>query len=77
MVEFCHLHAKIYFFDAGVFRSLRPADLRGLRTFHQDYPESSPLLLYRGDEALERNGVRCLPVERFLRELIPGRDLPC
>ena len=58
-------------------RSVRPRDLRGLRTFHEDYPESSPLLLYRGDEALERNGVRCLPVDRFLRELIPGRDLPC
>ena len=58
-------------------RSLRPSDLRSLRTFHQDYPESSPLLLYRGDEALERNGVRCLPVEQFLRELIPGRELPC
>ena len=58
-------------------RSVRPADLRGLRTFHQDYPESSPLLLYRGDEALERNGVRCLPVDRFLRELVPGRGLPC
>ena len=58
-------------------RSVRPRDLRGLRTFHEDYPESSPLLLYRGDEALERHGVRCLPVDRFLRELIPGRDLPC
>ena len=57
-------------------RSLRPGDLRGLRTFHADYPESSPLLLYRGDETLERNGVRCMPVDRFLRELIPGRELP-
>ena len=55
---------------------MRPRDLRGLRTFREDYPESSPLLLYRGDEALERNGVRCLPVDRFLRELTPGRDLP-
>ena len=57
-------------------RSVRPRDLRGLRTFREDYPESSPLLLYRGDEVLERNGVRCLPVDRFLRELTPGRDLP-
>ena len=57
-------------------RSVRPSDLRGLRTFHEDYPESSPLLLYRGEEALERNGIRCVPVDRFLRGLIPGRDLP-
>ena len=58
-------------------RSLRPRDLRGLRTFHRDYPESAPILLYRGDETLDRDGVRCVPVDRFLRELIPGRDLPC
>ena len=57
-------------------RSLRPADLRGIRTFHRDYPEATPLLLYRGSETLERDGVRCVPVERFLRELVPGRDLP-
>lgn len=58
-------------------RSVRPRDLRRLKAFRDDYPESSPLLLYRGDEALERSGVRCLPVDRFLRELVPGRDLPC
>ena len=57
-------------------RSLRPHDLRGIRTFHADYPEAAPLLLYRGDEALERDGIRCLPVDRFLTELTPGRELP-
>ena len=24
------------------------ADLRGIKTFHRDYPEATPLLLYRG-----------------------------
>ena len=69
-------HGKFYFFDCGVFRSLRPADLRGIKTFHHDYPEAAPLLLYRGSETLERDGVRCMPVDRFLRELVPGRALP-
>ena len=68
--------AGFYAIEVKNSRSLRLSDLRGLRTFHQDYPESSPLLLYRGDEALEWHGVRCLPVERFLHDLIPGRDLP-
>ena len=67
-------HGKFYFFDCGVFRSLRPADLRGIKTFHRDYPEAAPL--YRGSETLERDGVRCMPVDRFLRELVPGRALP-
>ena len=57
-------------------RSLRPSDLRGIKTFHRDYPEASPLFLYRGDETLERDGVRCLPVDRFLRGLTPGAELP-
>ena len=34
-------HGKFYFFDCGVFRSLRPADLRGIKTFHHDYPEAA------------------------------------
>ncbi|MDE0220362.1 MAG: DUF4143 domain-containing protein, partial [Spirochaetaceae bacterium] len=57
-------------------RSLRPSDLRGIRAFHQDYPEAAALVLYRGGDTLERDGVRCLPVDRFLRELVPGRPLP-
>lgn len=57
-------------------RSLRPRDLRGIRTFGQDYPEASLFLLYRGEETLERDGVRCMPVDRFLSGLVPGRELP-
>lgn len=55
--------------------TVRSQDLRSLRAFHADYPECTPLLLYRGVDALEIDGVRCLPGERFLRELRPGRGL--
>ncbi len=55
---------------------LRPSDLRGLRTFVKDYPEAQPLLLYRGEDRLMKNGILCLPVEEFLRELKPGSALP-
>jgi len=55
---------------------VRPADLRGLRAFAEDYPEADLRLLYRGTEALEIDGIRCLPCEGFLRELRPGRPLP-
>ena len=57
-------------------QSLRPGDLRGLKAFHHDYPEASPLLLYRGHETLERDGIRCMPVDRFLLGLRPGSVLP-
>ena len=57
-------------------RSVRPEDLRGLRAFKEDYPESTAILLYRGEEALERGGILALPVEGFLKALRPDRPLP-
>ncbi len=55
---------------------IRPADLRGLRAFQEDYPEASLRLLYRGRETLDLDGIRCLPCEEFLRALVPGSPLP-
>jgi hypothetical protein len=31
------------------------------------------LLLYRGPDALEVGGIRCVPVEHFLLRLVPAR----
>jgi predicted AAA+ superfamily ATPase len=56
--------------------TIRPADLRGLKAFREDYPEAELRLLYRGEEARVVDGIRCLPCEDFLRALIPGRPLP-
>ena len=56
-------------------RDVRREDLRGLKAFRQDYPESEPLLLYRGRDRLRMDDVLCLPVEDFLRSLTPGRGL--
>lgn len=55
--------------------SVRPADLRAITTFIEDYPECTGLLLYRGSDRLEINGIRCVPVDEFLRTLRPGRAL--
>lgn len=52
---------------------VRPADINGLKAFREDYPECKPLLLYRGKESLELDGIRCWPVERFLKDLTPSR----
>lgn len=52
--------------------TVRSNDLRPLRTFMEDYPEAKPLLLYRGTEELMIDGIRCVPVETFLRSLTPG-----
>jgi uncharacterized protein len=56
--------------------AIRPADLRGLKAFREDYPEAELRLLYRGNEALEIDGIQCVPCDDFLRRLIPGQPLP-
>lgn len=54
---------------------VRSEDLRGLRAFGDDYPEATRVLLYRGNERLQNDGVACLPLDAFLRALAPDRDL--
>ena len=50
-------------------------DLRSLRAFRDDYPEAETAVLYRGRERLRIDGVWCLPVEEFLRRMIPEQRL--
>jgi uncharacterized protein len=64
--------------EAGLFavevknsRQVKPEDLRALREFAVDYPEARCTLLYRGKERLVREGVQCLPCDKFLLELKP------
>jgi predicted AAA+ superfamily ATPase len=52
---------------------LRPEDMRALRAFRDDYPDSHALLIYRGTERLLRGDVLCLPCEEFLKSLVPNR----
>ncbi len=56
-------------------RTVRPSDVRALVAFVDDYPESEPLLLYRGLDRLSIRGVRVVPVGDFLAQLRPQRAL--
>lgn len=51
------------------------SDLRALRAFRKDYPEAETAVLYRGRERLRIDGTWCLPVEEFLRGIVPDRGL--
>jgi predicted AAA+ superfamily ATPase len=54
---------------------IRPADLRGLKSFRDEYPESSVILLYRGRERMLRDGILCLPCGDFLLRLFPDKTI--
>ncbi|MCP4148648.1 MAG: ATP-binding protein [bacterium] len=47
---------------------IRAKDLRPLKTFCLDYPECTPIFLYRGEEKLNIDGIACLPCDTFLLE---------
>jgi len=57
-------------------RTIHPAHLRSLKAFRSDYPECVQVLLYRGQERINRDGIQCIPCEMFLKELTPGQPLP-
>jgi predicted AAA+ superfamily ATPase len=54
---------------------VRAEDLRGLNAFGQDYPQCSRVFLYGGAERLKIEGILCLPVHEFLRNLDPQKGL--
>lgn len=51
---------------------VRNEDLRGLKSFGEDFPESQRWLLYRGHERFVRDGILCMPCEEFLLQLKPN-----
>ncbi|MFA4837481.1 MAG: AAA family ATPase [Dehalococcoidia bacterium] len=55
--------------------TVRPSDLRGLKAFRDEYPESRVALLYRGQERILRDEILCLPIADFLSRLYPNRSI--
>ncbi len=54
---------------------IRPEDLKSLESFLEEYPEATGFLLYRGSELFKRNNILCVPVDMFLRNLVPDIGL--
>ena len=51
---------------------IHPGDLRALNHFKEDYPESQTLLIYRGEEKQLIDHILCMPVDEFLRSMMPN-----
>ncbi|MBW6486405.1 MAG: DUF4143 domain-containing protein [Syntrophobacterales bacterium] len=64
--------AGLYALEVKNSSQVRPEDLRGLKSFGEDFPESHRWLLYRGKERFLRDGILCVPCEEFLLRLKPG-----
>ncbi len=53
--------------------NVHPADFHSLEAFREDYPEVTPLLLYRGKHRLKQRDILCCPVEEFLPKIHPNK----
>ena len=72
-VDFIVYGAKgIFAIEVKNSSRIQPQDIKSLRSFKEDYPESKAYLLYRGKERLMKNGVHCVPCDDFLQALRPG-----
>ncbi|NGX49913.1 MAG: hypothetical protein K940chlam5_01520 [Candidatus Anoxychlamydiales bacterium] len=50
-------------------------DIKGLKAFKKDYPECTPILLFRGDQKIIHKDIECIPIEEFLLNLLPNSTL--
>ncbi len=50
-----------------------PNDVKSLEEFLFDYPNAKALFLYRGEERLQIKNVLCVPIQEFLKNIIPNR----
>ncbi len=54
---------------------IRPTDLRGLKSFRDEYRESRAIFLYRGSERRMVGEILCLPCADFLLNLHPDKTI--
>jgi predicted AAA+ superfamily ATPase len=68
------LYGENYFWAIEVknSRQIHPKSLKSLKAFLTDYPEAGGMLLYRGTEKRQIDGIACWPVEDFLLHLKPN-----
>lgn len=71
------IYGKDYFFALEVKNNshISSKDIRGLKAFKTDYPEVEPILLFRGKEKIIYKGIKCIPIEEFLLNLLPNSSL--
>ena len=73
-VDFILYGAKgIYALEVKNTNKIYPKDLKNLKSFKEDYPESKLIFLYRGKERLQKGEILCIPIDSFLLNLTPGK----
>ena len=72
------IYGQIGFYALEVKSSnrIRTSDLKGLKAFKKDYPQSQCFLIYGGKEKLMKGDILCYPLKDFLLALTPEEKFP-
>ena len=57
-------------FEIKLSKRVKPKDLKGLRTFKKDYPDSDLFFVYGGNEELYIDDVRVIPADTCLKKIL-------
>jgi len=68
-------NSGFYAIEVKNSKNIRRSDLKSLKSFIDDYPEAKPIILYRGKEVLKIDQIDCIPVDQFLINLIPKKEI--
>lgn len=56
-------------------KKIHSQDVKPLKYFLKDYPTAQALLLYRGDNKIMHDDILCMPVDKFLLNLVPNKAI--
>lgn len=62
----------LYAFEIKNTQNPKASMLHGLKAFKEDYPIAKTYLLYGGTQRLKIGDVLCLPIDQFLKDLVPN-----
>ncbi len=62
-------------FEVKRGKNISKKDVKSLRIFQKEYPEAKCILLFTGDLPQKVDGILSLPIENFLKDLIPHRPI--
>ena len=65
----CYGDTGFYAIEVKRNRTVSAKHLSGLKSFREDYPQVTPYLVYGGDDKLEIDGIKIIPVRVFLRDI--------
>ncbi len=61
---------KLTVLEVKATKEIKNVHLSGLKSFGEDYPTAEKIFIYMGTETRIIDGIKCMPLESFLKGLM-------